>query len=513
MNNSFIKYSFLISVIVLLIFQVYSIRAQEESNINPNGYNKFYYDDGTLASEGGMVNGKPDGYWKNYHPNGQIKSEGNRKNFIIDSLWKFYDEEGKLSLEISYSEGKKNGFRTTYLGTDITKENFVNDIKKGYSYLLFPNNSVKMKTPFVSGLEEGLAREYDLSGNIIQLITYKKGYVVERERINRVDSDSLANGKWKWFYEEEEQLRMEGTFKHGLKNGYFKEYDKEGNLLTATKWVDGEKLEMAEELMKLDVRTDYYPNGVVKVVGTYNKDGIPEGVRREYDDKGKVEKAYIFRHGIIIGEGIFTDAGQKEGNWKEFYPDGKLKATGSYTKDERKGLWKFYFTTGQLEQVGAYLNGHPDSTWRWFHSNGQLMREEFFYEGLSDGMMTEYNARGKIIIQGDNIEGKREGKWFYDEGDNRDEGEYVEDMRNGLWQSFYPDGSVSYKGKYIEDLPNGKHTWYWDNGKIKQEGSYVMGRKNGDWKKFDTEGFLVIVISFTNGKEVKYDGINIGTDN
>jgi hypothetical protein len=34
---------------------------------NPNGYNKFYYDNGALSSEGTMKDGKPEGYWKNYH--------------------------------------------------------------------------------------------------------------------------------------------------------------------------------------------------------------------------------------------------------------------------------------------------------------------------------------------------------------------------------------------------------------------------------------------------------------
>lgn len=487
--------------------------AQDTSKINPNGYNKFYYDDGTLASEGGMLTGKPDGYWKNYHTNGQLKSEGNRKDFILDSLWKFYDEEGKVILEINYLEGKKNGFRTTYQGEEATKEFFENDVKQGPTLVFFADGSVKMKTPFVNGLEEGIAREYNANGNIIQLITFKKGYIVERERINRYDADTLAHGKWKWFYEEEELLRTEGTFKHGLKNGYFKEYDKESNLLTATKFIDGEKIEMAEELMKLDVRTDYYPSGVVKVVGTYNKEGIPEGVRREYNEEGKVEKAYIFRRGIIIGEGVFTDAGQKEGNWNEFYLDGKLKATGNYSKDNKKGLWKFYYKSGQLEQFGAYKEGLPDSTWKWYHSNGKIMREELFYKGLSDGLMTEYDVEGKVVTQGDYIEGMREGKWFYDAGDNRDEGEYIEGMRNGLWQSFYSVGNKSFEGKFIDDLPNGKHTWYWDNGKIKQEGNYVMGRKNRDWKKYDKEGFLIIVISYTNGKEIKYDGVSISSEN
>lgn len=497
----------IVFVIVTTILPFYAF-GQDTNSVNLNGYNKFYYDDGKLASEGTMENGKPNGYWKNYHPNSILKSEGNRKNLMLDSLWKFYDEEGKIILEINYLAGKKNGLRITHQGDEITKETFVNDIKAGPTYALYPNGSVKMKTPFINGLEEGVAREYDLDNNVIQLIIFKKGYVVERERINRYDADSLAHGKWKWFYDND-LLQMEGSFSHGLKNGYFKEYDIEGNLTVVTKYVDGEKEEMAEELLKLEVRTDYYPNGQVKVVGTYNKDGLPEGVRREYNDEGKVEKAYIFRYGKIIAEGVFTDAGEKEGLWKEFYPDGKLKATGHYVKDQRDKLWKFYFNTGQLEQLGAFENGNPDSTWKWYFSNGKLMREEIFFKGLPDGLMTEYNMQGKVITQGDYIEGNKEGKWFYDAGDNRDEGEYIEDMRNGMWQSLYPDGSISFKGKFVDDLPNGKHTWFWENGKIKKEGSYVMGRKNGDWKKFDKAGFAIIIISYQAGKEVKYDGINV----
>jgi antitoxin component YwqK of YwqJK toxin-antitoxin module len=498
---------FLVSA--LLIFVVNSLQAQDTtSHINPDGYNKFYYDQGTLASEGAMKNGKPEGYWKNYYPNGKIKSEGNRKDFLLDSTWNFYHEDGKLSLEINYVAGKKNGFRNTYQGDEVTKEYFVNDVKQDYSYVLYADRSVKIKTPFVNGLEEGISKEYDPSGNIIELITYKKGYIVERERINRYDADSLPNGKWKWFYETD-QLKSEGTFKHGLKNGYFKEYDLNGNLISAKKFVNGEFQDDAPELVKLDVRTDYYQNGRPKIVGTYTKEGIPEGVRREYNEQGKVEKAYIFKKGKIVGEGVLTDAGQKEGSWKEYYPDGKLKGVGMYTTDTRIGLWKFYYNTGQLEQIGVYKNGEPDSTWTWYHTNGQLLRTENYYKGWQDGLMTEYDSEGNIVTQGEYIEGKKDGLWIYVAGDSKEEGKYADDMQNGTWKAYYPDGSLSFEGKYVDDLSNGKFTWYWENGKIKEEGDYVMGRKSGDWKKYDEQGLIIIEISFKSGREVKYDGIEI----
>src|SRR5687768_10347764 len=95
---------FLSSFIPVLIFATASL-AQKT---NPNGYNKFFYENGKISSEGYLKNGKPDGYWKNYFPNGKIKIEGNRKNFELDSIWKFYDEKGHLTKTISYKKGEKH---------------------------------------------------------------------------------------------------------------------------------------------------------------------------------------------------------------------------------------------------------------------------------------------------------------------------------------------------------------------------------------------------------------------
>ena len=322
----------------------------------------------------------------------------------------------------------------------------------------------------------------------------------------------MPNGKWLWFSDDEVVIVKEGSYKHGLKHGYFKEYDLDGNLISATKYVDGEIFEKAEELQKLDVRTDYYPSGIVKVVGTYTKDGIPEGVRREYDQNGNIEKSFIFRYGKIIGEGIFTDSGQKQGLWNEYYDDGILKAQGNYTDDKKDGYWKYFYKNGNLEERGKYILGNPDSTWFWYYSDGKLLRKENFYNGLSDGLLTEFDKEGNIITQGDFIEGKKEGIWIYQVGDSKDEIEYVEDMRNGLYKSFYSSGQLRYEGKYVDDNPNGEHSWYWDNGKLQKQGKCVMGRKNGDWKKYDSNSIPLIVISYTGGREVKYDGISIVTD-
>lgn len=496
---------------MLINIPVYS---QEEVKVSTDGYQVFYHAGGTKASEGTMCEGKPDGYWKTYNEQGILVSEGNRKDFELDSTWKFYDEKGKLVMEINYRKGKKDGIRKTYREDEIIEESFRNDVKDGLTVFFYPDGRVKKEVTFREGLEEGLAKEFDKDGRIITLIHYKSGFITERELINRYDNNGRKHGGWKYFYADGKTM-MEGTFKHGLENGYFKEYDKEGNLISTAKYAEGVKLEDVAELVKLDVRKDYYADGKVKIAATYNKDGQLEGVRREFLPDGTVEKSFIFRNGIMIGEGVVTEKGERDGYWKEYYDDGRLRAEGKYIKDVREGAWKYYHSNGNTEQEGVYTNGKPEGEWRWYYPGGQLLREESYYNGLLDGLMTEYDEAGNVITKGEYVEGKETGEWFYRIGDNETLGSYAEGMRNGLWKYYdLPAGMgkqkvLRFEGRFIEDNPHGKHTYYWDNGNKKDEGEYVMGRKEGEWISYDYEGMIFIIVSFKNGIEYRYDGIQI----
>ena len=137
---------------IVLVFFPIALIAQTDKNANPYGYNKFYYENGKLSSEGTMRDGKPDGYWKTYSETGTIKSEGNRKNFQLDSIWKFYNEKGKLAFEYNYKEGKKNGLRKTFDTKEAymtMAENFVNDVKQGNTVYYYKNGAVKQTVPFI----------------------------------------------------------------------------------------------------------------------------------------------------------------------------------------------------------------------------------------------------------------------------------------------------------------------------------------------------------------------------
>ena len=83
--------------LILIFFTILINTCTVAQEINPNGYNKFTYPDGSVSSEGYMKNGKPVAYWKTYYPDGKLKTEGNRKNEKLDSVWRFYGIKGNLT--------------------------------------------------------------------------------------------------------------------------------------------------------------------------------------------------------------------------------------------------------------------------------------------------------------------------------------------------------------------------------------------------------------------------------
>ena len=496
-----IKYLLCLSILAGM-----GLATMAQEKVNKNGPAVFYHPNGKISSEGTMRDGKPDGYWKTYSEEGLIKSEGNRKNFELDSIWKFYDEKGKLILDINYRNGKKNGIKTTYREKETIAENFVDDIKQGLTTFYYLDGKIHKTINFINGLENGISKEYSPDGTVITFTEYRKGFIVSRESINRRDNTGFMQGRWKFFFDNG-IVHTEGTYKDDKKNGYFKEYNEEGNLLTVAKFVDDVQQEDAPELASLDIRTDYYPSGKIKTVASY-KGETPEGVRREYAENGIIVNGYIFTKGVITGQGIIDEEGIKDGVWKEFYLDANLRSEGSYEKGKKIGAWKFYYPDGKIEQEGTYnRQGNLDGTWRWYYETGNLWREQTYINGLEEGIYSEYDENNKLITNGEYIEGMEEGEWTYDLGDHKEVGPYRSGMRNGKWKYFYPDGVPSFEGSFIDDNANGKQSWYWPNGKLKDAGDFIMGERNGDWVNYNEDGTPFLVISYKNGIEKKYDGV------
>ncbi|MBK7668112.1 MAG: hypothetical protein IPJ32_12710 [Sphingobacteriaceae bacterium] len=522
-------------LLVLVVLNVFTFELFSQTN--PNGFNKFYYDNGALSSEGNMKDGKPDGYWKNYYKNGKVKTEGNRLNFLLDSVWKFYSENGKITKSISYKEGKKDGYTCVFdTGQKIiSREVFVNDIKQGVTKYYYRSGKVKQTLPYTAGKPEGISYEFNEDSVIIAIYRYKQGVLQGLERINRLDSEGKKQGAWKEFYDDG-KVKKESRFNDDVLDGYVKEYDTKESLTKINKYSLGKEIKNAPELAVVEIFKQYYDDGTLKYEGPY-ADGYAVGTHYHYrqkfqcdsllfrrDDSTEVwirkwicrnvpvpDSAITYNEGIVIERGPVDSIRQKTGIWTEYHNTGEFRAKGLCAGGNRIGEWIFYYPNGKVEQKGLYdKKGRPKGVWKWYYENEALMREESYVNGKREGPMTDYGEDGKILTKGEYFDNLQEGIWVYETPEYKEIGKYTNDEQDSTWRSYYmPKGKPRFEGKFLNGEPEGLHTWYFENGTKMFYGTYAGGMKQGDWYFYDENGYNYLRITYDNDIEIKFQGVKV----
>ncbi len=502
-------------ILIILIMIAFSIVIKAQDVKLEDGYHVFRYPNGSVSSEGYIKDGKPDGYWKSYFVTGVLKSEGKRRNHLLDSIWVFYTQTGDTLEKIDYLYGKKSGYYLKYkndrsYGLYIwSRELYAADKRQGLAYMYFPDGSIRQTIPYLDGKKQGLSKEYDEEGNIITLYEYNNDFMISRERINRKDSDGVRQGPWIEFNDGGNIIK-EMTYREGLLHGYYKEYNERGILTVAMLYDNGKIVEgNVEDNPEIEIQNRYDTNGNLIYSGPY-KTGIPVGIHREYNADGTVKSSVIYNdQGVKVSEGIVTEDGRRNGEWKNFFENDNIREKGEYDNNRRTGDWTFYNNEGQIIQTGQYRNGRPEGLWKWYYTDGNILREEEYYQGNRDGKFIEYSKDKEIISEGQYLDGEKNGYWNITIGDHREEGNYIIGLRDGMWRYYDDEGNLLYRGRYLQDNPDGYHFYYYENGRIKEEQYYDMGLRHRTWKKYDEEGVLQMTITYKNDVEVRINGIKI----
>ena len=135
--------------------------------------------------------------------------------------------------------------------------------------------------------------------------------------------------------------------------------------------------------------------------------------------------------------------------------------------------------------------------------------EEEFENGVENGLLIEYARNGDIVAKGTYIEGIKEGEWYFNVGDEIQEGSFKADFKDGLWKHYYPDKTLRFEGSYVDGEEQGKHKYYFLNGKIKMEGEFSIGKRHNTWKFYNEDGILRTSITYRLDEEIKIDGTKL----
>lgn len=205
-----------------------------------------------------------------------------------------------------------------------------------------------------------------------------------------------------------------------------------------------------------------------------------------YEDGNGTYKEF-YPNGDLKAEGLYVD-GRSQGLWTFYHSNGNVEAKGEYDEGLRKGEWAFFHPNGSKAAQGLYKEGIREGNWLFFHENGNLSSQGVMHEGQKDGYWRLFNRLGEFKGEGNFVKGEGEYKEFYENGKIKTVGAIKDDMNEGEWRYYYENGRLEGKADFING--RGYYTGYYPNGTINMEGEIANGQRIGIWKMYKENGDL-----------------------
>ena len=369
--------------------------------------------------------------------------------------------------------------------------------------------------------------------------------------------DGKADGYWKNYYKNG-KIKIEGNRKNFQLDSVWKFYSEKGKITKSVNYLEGKKSGYtfnydtnqrvsSKEAFVNDIKQGnsftYYPSGKTKLVMPYLK-GKPDGYAYEYSEDSVIISIMKYQGGVLASVDRLNrkdENGKKQGVWKEFYEDGKVKEEKKYKDDvvdgyvktyDNKGnltntekfsngkqiknapelakldVYKDYYEDGTMKYEGGYINGMPVGT--HFHYRQKYMCDSLpvARDDTSDVMIKKYVCRNRpvpdsAIIYEEGIKisygavdslRNKIGIWteYHNSGEFRGKGLYANDKRIGEWIFYYPNKQIEQKGKYDKKgRAQGEWNWYYENGALMRQEFYVDNKRDGIMTEYTEDGKII----------------------
>jgi uncharacterized protein len=378
----------------------------------------------------------------------------------------------------------------------------------------YPGGQVSSEGTMVDGKPDGYWKTYYPNGVIKS----------EGKRLN-----FLLDSTWV-FYSELGDTTEKINYLNGKKSGFYFKYQTTQNKNEIRKTVI-----VSKELYINDLREGpsytYFTNGKTKDVNHYSNGKIINE-SYEYDENGTLITIFLYKTGTLRNiEKINRNdnTGKKNGVWREFYPDGKLKTETSYKNGVQYGLKKEYDVTGKLTSSINYVEGNIDLNYseeddsieikEEKFDNGNLKRSGAYKSNVPIGVHKIYNEsgelyyaqvydnKGSVIAEGGmNKIGRKENKWieYYRLKEKRTEGFYRNGKKNGQWIYYFTNGNIEQKGTFENDLYDGNWTWFDKEAhEIKSE-QFSGGKENGLYVEKNINGDTIVKGEYIDGQKTGF---------
>lgn len=379
-----------------------------------DGPGKIYWDDGSLKGTGNFKQGKKEGEWTLYYKTtGEKYAVGQYKDDKQTGRWQYFYKNGQKLTEGDFDEEQRTGQWIEYYdkGEKKAEMNYIVinkvhpefgiaervGVLHGQKTTYYPSGKVHKEETYREGALVGVAKEYYEDGKLKEISQYENGehhgmlnswWPTGKPNEKGAYSKGKRNGVWH-FYHSNGMLHMKGEYKDNNQLGLWIYQSPLGQLMKEGRY----KIEIVEVQKKLQTRS--------------NEDGYWTFYRVK---NGRVEKAYeialkngvvdiekpakLYENGRLTAEGFLAiglvrgiyekvqDRVVKETITSSTYPPDEFDKNityrwkGDWELPKKNGMWKFYYPNGKLKAEGEYMLDKKNGEWKVYRIDGTLDNEE-----------------------------------------------------------------------------------------------------------------------------------------
>ena len=363
----------------------------------------------------------------------------------------------------------------------------------------------------------GLYRKYDNNGNLL-IYTYAidgkntdKGYYSDGklayiQEVKIIEGkEPIPNGKYIEYYKNG-QIKVQGSYKDGKRDGEFKAFLRNGKSAGSVFYKDGRLIkstlvnsmkdnasfslvtDKSYDLNLYEIITEESKNKLLEGYLIFKKDGLFNGEKREYYEEGEIKAITPFKNSLA------------EGTYISYYQNGNIKVKNTYKNGNEEGEGLFYYENGQLEEKYFMKNGKLDGEAINYFEDGKIRNKAIFKDGIIlEEEVHENNEIQKNIFKNEEIvqqdiytknkilkatiffleNEKTKIITYHKNGNKQEEVFSINGLLDGEAFIYYPSGKLENKSFFKDGKREGESLTYYENGKLKKKILYKNGMKNG----------------------------------
>ena len=339
-----------------------------------------------------------------------------------------------------------------------------------------------------------LYRKYDKNGNLF-IYSYaidgkntdrgyysdgKLAYILELKIIK--GQPPIPNGKYIEYYKNG-QIKVQGNNKDGKRDGEFKAFLRNGKSAGSVFYKDG-------KIIKSTLVNSMKDNASFSLVTDKSYDlNLYEIITEEF--KNKLLEGYL----IFKKDGLFN------GEKREYYEEGEIKAIIPFKNSLAEGTYISYYPNGNMEEKYTYVNGQENGEGFSYYENGKLEEKYFMKNGKLDGEAFAYYPSGKLEVKDFFKDGKKEGEsiFYHENGNIKQKSTFKNGKREGDLFIYFPSGKLRQTEKYINGKIEGEVIEYYESGTIKEKAYFINDKQEKEHFFYDEKGNLIKTDIYKNG--------------